>query len=90
MAMKAFRKNTLQFAKTVFPFHAAAWKASSEPMRRMLEERDVARKDELTASWKESTQTQLNIISVTVCTNLDVYAVHSSQTTFTRVHSSAQ
>jgi len=67
MSLKTWRKKILQCVKVAFPFHAAAWKASSEPIQRMLEEPDNVKQDQLTASWKEGTQSQLNVISVTVC-----------------------
>ncbi|CAN9304906.1 unnamed protein product [Alternaria alternata] len=65
MSLKTWRKKILQCVKVAFPFHAAAWKALSEPIQRMLEEPDYIKQDQLTASWKEGTQSQLNVISVT-------------------------
>jgi hypothetical protein len=58
---------TLTFIKHVLPFHAAAWAASSEPIQRFLEEPDGDVKDQLTTLWRDTTQTQLNTIGITVC-----------------------
>jgi flagellar motor switch protein FliM len=68
--MLSFAKKILSVFKILLPFHASAWKATSEPIRRMLEEGDEAKRDKLTANWRESTQTQLSTISVTVRTLL--------------------
>jgi hypothetical protein len=68
--MLSFAKNLLSVSKILLPFHASAWKATSEPIRRMLEEDDEEKKDKLTTNWRESTQTQLSTISVTVRTLL--------------------
>jgi hypothetical protein len=66
MNLKPIRMKALSFLKAVFPFHAAAWKASSEPIRGLLEGPDNDEKDRLTIIWKESTQAQLTTISITV------------------------
>jgi hypothetical protein len=66
--LKSIRKKILSFIKAVFPFHAAAWKASSEPIRHILEEPDGDVKDKLTVVWKDSIQAQLNTVSITVST----------------------
>jgi hypothetical protein len=66
------RKSLLSWIKAVFPFHAAAWKASSEPIRYMLQEPDPDTKNKLTAAWKDSTQAQLNTISITVSSRSNI------------------
>jgi hypothetical protein len=56
----------------------------------MLEEPDNVKQDQLTASWKEGTQSELNVISVTVCIrdSRDLFDPHSRNVC--RVHFSAQ
>ena len=72
------RKKLLQLVKTVFPFHAAAWKASSEPIRYMLQEPNENTKNKLTAVWKDSTEAQLSSISLTVSPSSDTsFLTHS-------------
>ncbi|KAH7130733.1 hypothetical protein B0J11DRAFT_430219 [Dendryphion nanum] len=71
--------------KVLFPFHAAAWKASSEPIQQMLQEPDTVRKEELTAIWRDKTQTQLNTISITSALFGGVIATSFSWPVFSRL-----
>ena len=62
----AVRRTGFDLLKRILPFHAAAWKASSEPIKKLLEEPDNTRRDQITALWRDTTQSQLNAIGVTV------------------------
>jgi hypothetical protein len=74
--LKSLRKKTLSIVKSIFPFQAAAWKASSEPIRHMLDEPDSHAQDHLTAVWKHNIQAQLNTISITVRIHPSFYPAH--------------
>jgi hypothetical protein len=65
--MTRLAKSSLELIKSILPFHAAAWAASSEPIQRLLDEADGVEKDRLTALWLDTIQTQLNAVGVTVC-----------------------
>jgi len=51
---------------TVFPFHAAAWRASSASVRCILNAPNQAEQDRLAALWRDSLQSQLTTIAITV------------------------
>ncbi|KAF2797238.1 hypothetical protein K505DRAFT_298770 [Melanomma pulvis-pyrius CBS 109.77] len=49
----------------MLPFHAAAWKASSEPIQQLLDAASPQLQDEVTTMWRDTMQTHLNYIGVT-------------------------
>lgn len=55
-----------KLVRTLLPLHAASWKASSDPIKRLLNIDDVTEKDRLTTLWKDNSLSQLNFIGVTV------------------------
>ena len=61
-------KSCMALVRLVLPFHAAAWKASSEPIQALLNTTDTKKQDALTGVWRDTTQSQLNAIGITVMT----------------------
>lgn len=59
-------KGMFEFAQKTLFIHAAAWKVVSEPINLFLNEPDAAKRDALTAKWRDQMLSQLNIILVTV------------------------
>ena len=51
-----------------FPFHAAAWRASAESIRTLLNASDTE-KDDLTKLWRDYMQSQLTAVAITVCSS---------------------
>lgn len=67
-------KMALHCLRMMLPFHAAAWKASSEPIQQLLDAASPQLQDEATTMWRDTMQTHLNYIGVTVLSNpVDVY-----------------
>ncbi|KAH6631275.1 hypothetical protein F5144DRAFT_213662 [Chaetomium tenue] len=58
-------KSVFGFAQKTLFIHAAAWKVVSEPINLFLNEPDAAKRDALTAKWRDQMLSQLNIILVT-------------------------
>lgn len=56
----------LNLARFIFPFHAAAWRASVNSIRCLLNASDDEEKNRLTALWRDSIQSQLTSIAITV------------------------
>ena len=52
----------------LFPFHAAAWKAAAEPIRRAINIQDERTKSRQLESWRKSMQDQLTTVGITVRT----------------------
>lgn len=50
-----------------FPFHAAAWQASADSVKTLLNEPDDKEKDRLTLLWRDCMQSQLSSVAITVC-----------------------
>ncbi|PSN64505.1 hypothetical protein BS50DRAFT_678595 [Corynespora cassiicola Philippines] len=65
MGVRPYGAYVFSYIRVLFPFHAAAWNATFEPIQRMLDEPNHAKRDELTAKWRDNAGTQLNTIVVT-------------------------
>jgi hypothetical protein len=50
----------------IFPFHAAAWEATAEPVRHMLNIVDEQSKHQQVELWRKSMQDQLTTTGITV------------------------
>ncbi len=59
-------KSCMALVRLVLPFHAAAWKASSKPIQALLDTTDPVAQDGLTGVWRDTTQSQLNAVGITV------------------------
>lgn len=50
----------------IFPFHAAAWHASAKSIHALLNDNDAETKKSATIIWRDSTQSQLTVVAITV------------------------
>ena len=50
----------------IFPFHAAAWHASAKSIDSLLNESSADTKKSSTILWRDSTQSQLTVVAITV------------------------
>lgn len=70
---KTAKRHLLSSVKLILPFQAAAWRASSEPIRLLLEEPDNDEKDRLTAIWRDTSLSQLDTIGITVRISVQIF-----------------
>lgn len=50
----------------IFPFHAAAWHASAKSIDSLLNDNSADTKKSSTILWRDSTQSQLTVVAITV------------------------